>query len=160
MLLQRWSDVAPEAIWLATTDADSEVPLDWVSAQMRMRSEGGQVWVGSVSVHDWSGRRPGTAEAWRRQHETECWPVHGANFGIDGATYLKAGGFQELSTGEDRALFEKAVALGAEIRHDPIVRVVTSGRRQGRARHGFAHALTSIEATIASVAIQAKLTSS
>ncbi len=150
VLLQRWSDVAPGTIWLATTDADSEVPLDWVSAQSRIRSEGGQVWVGSVRVHDWSGRRPGTAEAWRRQYETERWPVHGANFGIDGATYLAAGGFQGLSSGEDRALFEKVVALGAVIRHDPMGRVVTSGRREARARHGFAHALTSIEATIAS----------
>ena len=74
--------------------------------------------------------------------------VHGANFGIDAPTYLEAGGFQELPTGEDRVLFEKAVQIGAEIRHNPLVRVVTSGHEEARAPRGFAHALTSIEAEI------------
>ena len=136
------------AIWLATTDADSEVPQDWLSAQLGIRRQGGQVWVGPVSVRDWSGRPAGTAEAWRRQYEAECLPIHGANFGIDGATYLEVGGFAELPTGEDRDLFERTVALGAVVRHDPQVRVVTSGRREARAPQGFAHALSSIELTI------------
>ena len=151
-LLHRWSDSAPEDIWLATTDADSEVPPNWISAQLRARREGGQVWAGAVSVRDWSSRALGTAEAWFRQYEAEPLPIHGANFGIDAATYLEAGGFEALPTGEDRELFEKAVALGAVIRHDPLVRVVTSGRPDARAPRGFAHALTSIEATIATLA--------
>jgi hypothetical protein len=149
VLLHAWSDVAPEAIWLATTDADSEVPLDWISRQLRIRREDGQVWVGTVEIRDWSGRSAGTAEAWRRQYDTENIPIHGANFGIDGETYLMAGGFAELPTGEDRDLFERAVALGAVVRRDPQVRVVTSGRREARAPRGFAHALTSIESMIA-----------
>jgi len=148
LLLQRWSDVETGSIWLATTDADSEVPQDWISAQLRMRREGSQVWIGPVAVRDWCGRTPGTSEAWRHQYQTECLPVHGANFGIDGATYLEAGGFQGLSTGEDRALFDEVIALGAVIRHDPKIQVTTSGRREARAPCGFAHALTSIEATI------------
>jgi len=147
-LLQTWADAAPETIWLATTDADSEVPHNWISSQLRIRREGGQVWVGRVSVRDWSGRSAGTADAWHRQYEIEYLPIHGANFGIGAATYLEAGGFAELPTGEDRDLFERAVALGAVIRCDPQVRVVTSGRRQARAPRGFAHALTSIEAGI------------
>ena len=77
------------------------------------------MWVGPVSVRDWSGRPAGTAEAWRRQYETEYLPIHGANFGIDGATYLEAGGFAELPTGEDRDLFERTVALGAVVRSRP-----------------------------------------
>ena len=153
VLLQRWSDVASERIWLATTDADSEVPPDWISAQMRMRCQGSQMWIGPVRVRDWRGRMPGTAEAWRRQYQAERLPVHGANFGIDAATYLEAGGFQGLRTGEDRALFEEVVALGAVIRHEPRVRVTTSGRRDARAPRGFGHALTSIEATIVPAAV-------
>ena len=147
-LLRRWSHAAPEEIWLATTDADSEVPQDWIAAQLRMRRQGAQVWVGAVSVCDWSDRTPGTAEAWRSQYESEVLPIHGANFGIDATTYLEAGGFESLATGEDRDLFRRALALGAAIRHDPLVRVVTSGRRDGRAPRGFAHALTSIEAVM------------
>ena len=149
-LLTLWSDVPPEEIWLATTDADSEVPPDWVSAQIRMRNEGAQVWIGAVDVRDWSGRALGTAEAWRNQYETEQLPVHGANLGIDAATYLAADGFADLETGEDRELVDKAVRLGAVIRHDPYVQVVTSSRREARAPRGFAHALTAIEGRFAS----------
>ena len=146
-LLRMWAHHSPEAIWLATTDADSEVPHDWISTQVRMRGEGGHLWVGPVGVRDWSSRAAGTAEAWHHEYERECLPIHGANLGIDAATYLAAGGFTALSTGEDRDLVDRAVALGAVIRHDPKVRVVTSSRRVARAPGGFAHALTFIEAT-------------
>jgi hypothetical protein len=147
-LLRAWAGIPPAAIWLASTDADSEVPRDWISGQLSVRREGGQVWVGPVSVHDWSGRSAGTAEAWRRQYENECRPIHGANFGINAATYLDAGGFAEMPTGEDRDLYERTVTLGAVIRHDPQLRVVTSSRRRARAPEGFAHALSSIEAAV------------
>ena len=160
-LLRQWSHAAPDEIWLATTDADSEVPGDWIAAQLRMRSEGAQVWVGGVTVCDWSDRTPGTAQAWRNQYESEALPIHGANFGIDATTYLEAGGFGSLASGEDRDLVKRALGLGAAIRHDPLVRVVTSGRRNGRAPRGFAHALTSIEVAMpVSELGQAKLTAS
>jgi hypothetical protein len=148
-LLRMWADRQPEAIWLATTDADSEVPRDWITAQLRMRREGGQVWVGPVSVHDWSNRSAGTADVWRAEYDREYLPIHGANFGIDAATYLGAGGFAALPSGEDRDLFQRTVSLGAVVRCDPHVRVVTSGRREARAPKGFANALNSIEARIA-----------
>ena len=152
-LLRTWAGIPPAAIWLASTDADSEVPRDWISGQLRVRREGGQVWVGRVSVHDWSGRSAETAEAWHRQYELECRPIHGANFGIDAGTYLDAGGFAEMSTGEDRDLVERTVARGAVIRHDPQLRVVTSSRRRARAPGGFAHALSSIEAAVVGPAL-------
>ena len=148
MLLDRWSDVEPGAIWLASTDADSEVPRGWIVAQLTARHEGGQVWVGAVQVRDWSDRAPETAEAWHRQYEAEHLPVHGANFGIDGATYVAVGGFPQLRSSEDRALFERAVTHGAVIRGDSTVRVTTSSRHDARAPLGFAHALTSIEASV------------
>ncbi len=147
-LLQHWSDVAPASIWLSTTDADSEVPPDWISSQLKARAEGGQLWVGAVSVCDWSERPPGTEDAWRRQYEAEYLPIHGANLGIAAGTYLAAGGFEGLPTGEDRDLFERAAALGAVIRRDSVAPVVTSGRLKARAPHGFAHALSSLERAI------------
>jgi glycosyltransferase involved in cell wall biosynthesis len=155
-LLRLWADHPPESIWLATTDADSEVPRDWIAAQLKMRHQGGQVWVGPVSVRDWSSRSAGTAEAWSRQYESEYLPIHGANFGIDAATYLAAGGFASLPTGEDRDLFERTLALGAVFRHDPRVRVVTSGRRVARAPKGFADALSAIEETVAGTSWSAR----
>ena len=146
-LLREWSDAPPETDLAGHHRCRFGGASDWISAQLGMRSEGAQVWVGAVRVRDWSGRTPGTAEVWRCQYETEALPIHGANFGIDAATYLEAGGFESLATGEDRDLLRRAVALGAVIRHDPLVRVVTSSRRDARAPRGFAHALTSIEAT-------------
>jgi hypothetical protein len=152
-LLQRWSDVAPASIWLATTDADSEVPQDWISSQLKARAEGGQLWVGAVSVCDWSERTPGTEEAWRQQYESESLPIHGANLGVAAETYLAAGGFEGLSTGEDRDLFERVVALGAVVRRDSVAPVVTSSRLKARAPHGFAHALSALERAIPALAI-------
>lgn len=150
-LLRRWSGVGMRNTWLATTDADSEVPRDWISSQLAVRSEGGQVWAGGVIVNDWSGREAGTAERWREHDQAEHQPIHGANFGIEAALYVEAGGFDGLRTGEDRDLFERSVALGAVVRHDPAVRVVTSSRRQARAPHGFAYALSCLESLPPSV---------
>jgi Glycosyl transferase family 2 len=147
-LLDRWSEIPPEDIWLMTTDADSEVPRDWVTAQLQLRRTGCQVWAGPVAVRDWSDRAPGTADAWLRRYAAEALPVHGANFGIDAHTYLAAGGFPGQSTAEDRDLFDRAVAIGAAVRSDPMVQVITSSRRVARAPEGFARALTSIESTL------------
>jgi Glycosyl transferase family 2 len=152
-LLREWAAVPLETIWLATTDADSEVPASWITAQLGAKAEKCDLWAGGVGVHDWTDRQEGTAEAWHRQNEAEHSPIHGANFGIAASLYLQAGGFDELSTGEDRALFERALALGAKVERDPSVLVMTSARREARAPHGFAHALASIELAIAASAL-------
>jgi len=159
-LLRGWSATKGKDIWLATTDADSEVPRNWISSQLAVRRAGGQVWAGSVSVGDWSGRAPGTAELWTEADEAELLPVHGANFGIEAALYVAAGGFAPLPTGEDRDLFERVVGLGAVIGHDPAAKVVTSSRRVARAPGGFAHALTSLETLLPSMTQGARRTAS
>lgn len=148
-LLSHWADAPLGSIWLATTDADSQVPQDWITAQLSVRQRA-QLWAGVVRVDDWAGRLSGTAEAWRREYALEHTPIHGANFGIDAGLYIEAGGFEGLSTGEDRALFDRAVALGAVIGNDPSVQVATSARREARAPRGFSHALASVEAALAS----------
>jgi len=147
-LLDRWPSAPVDAIWLATTDADSEVPGDWLTAQLRARAEGAHIWVGRVQVRSWSDRLEGTADEWQRRYAREPVPVHGANFGVDAAMYLDAGGFDGLATGEDRDLLDRVLGRGAVARTDGTVRVITSGRRQARAPRGFAHALSGIEDTL------------
>jgi len=147
-LLRHWSDVSPASVWLSTTDGDSEVPPEWLSTQVRHRRRGAEVWVGSVAVDDWSGRTDGLSEEWQRRYAAEHLPVHGANLGIDGATYRGLGGFEDLATGEDRALVRRALDAGAVIHHDRSVRVTTSSRRIARAPGGFARALDAIESTV------------
>ena len=67
---------------------------------------------------------------------------------MNGATYLRAGGFCEMAHGEDRALYEAAVLAGGTVFHDRSVHVVTSGRREARAPLGFSSALSAIERTV------------
>ena len=145
VLLDRWSDVPPERVWLATTDADSVVPADWLAAQVRARSAGAGLWTGRVQVRSWDGRDAGVATEWHRRDADERHPVHGANFGIDAAVYRRTGGFAGLATGEDRDLAYRALLDGAPVRADASVRVETSARRRARAPQGFGHALSQIE---------------
>jgi glycosyltransferase involved in cell wall biosynthesis len=145
VLLERWATAPVERIWLATTDADSEVPDKWLTAQLQARAEGAHIWVGRVRVRSWGDRIEGSADEWHRQYAREQLPVHGANLGVDAATYLGVGGFDGLATGEDRDLLDRILVHGAVAHSDETVRVTTSSRRHARAPRGFAHALSGIE---------------
>src|ERR1019366_8171929 len=140
-LLNRWSRIDPTQIWIATTDADSRVPRDWLTTQLAQHEVGVDHWYGRVSVADWSEYSGDARSRWQREYENESQPIHGANLGFNAATYLAAGGFETLDTGGDRALHRALVTLGALSHYDSGVRVVTSARRQARAPLGFAHAL-------------------
>ena len=50
VLLNRWSRIDPARIWLATTDADSRVPRDWLTTQLAQHEMGVDHWYGRVSV--------------------------------------------------------------------------------------------------------------
>jgi hypothetical protein len=139
------ADVALGATWLATTDADSRVPKDWLSAQIASHEAGTDVWSGTVTVRDWRHRADGTAAEWLRLYEAELDPAHGASLGINGQVYVDAGQFEQLTSGEDRALLSAASALGVRCQFDRSAPVVTSARSQARAPHGFASALQKVE---------------
>ncbi|MCU1492672.1 MAG: glycosyl transferase [Acidimicrobiaceae bacterium] len=144
-LLRSWADIDPRRIWLATSDADSEVPEDWLALQVARHEQGVDLWTGSVTVLDWSHRRAELARAWRSLYDAEVAPTHGTSLGLNAGCYLEAGGFEAVCTGEDRALHRAVVAVGAAAHHDRSVPVVTSARRDARAPMGFARALTSLE---------------
>jgi glycosyltransferase involved in cell wall biosynthesis len=146
MLLERWRSVPPDSIWLATTDGDSVVPPNWLAVQLARKRAGAGVWMGSVTVVDWSSHQVATAEEWVRRNKAEHEPTHGASFGIAGDAYLGTGGFENLATGEDRALMAAARAWGAEAFYDRSAPVSTSARRDARAPDGFSRALRRIEA--------------
>jgi glycosyltransferase involved in cell wall biosynthesis len=141
VLLDQWSRIDPARIWLATTDADSRVPRYWLTTQLARHEAGVDQWYGRVSVADWSEYSGDARSRWQHEYESESQPIHGANLGFNAATYLAAGGFEPLDTGEDRALHRALVIHGALSHYDSSVRVVTSARRQARAPLGFAHAL-------------------
>lgn len=134
----------PARIWLATTDADSTVPPDWLSAHLRYAALGWEAVLGTVKVADWSARPPHLPDVYLRRYGVwngEHPHVHGANLGFGAAAYLAAGGFPPLRTSEDHALVHAIVACGRRVLRTSDLPVVTSARRTARAPRGFGHLL-------------------
>jgi glycosyltransferase involved in cell wall biosynthesis len=128
-----------DGLWLASTDADSRVPPDWLRAQCRYAAAGAQVLAGTVRVADWTGWAAETRRAYERRYAMRPHEhVHGANLGCLAEAYLAIGGFPPLHTGEDRALVAAARAAGLDVRHATDLPVATSARRRSRVRAGFA----------------------
>ncbi len=137
-------------VWLATTDADSRVPPDWLARQLRYAAAGWEAVAGTVSVTDWTGHSPGTAAEFARQYGVWQGPhphVHGANLGFTAPAYLDVGGFRPLRTGEDRALVAAMQAQGRRVLRASSLPVVTSARRRYRAPSGFGYDLTTLGGT-------------
>lgn len=142
-LLQRLGlidELSVDRVWLASTDADSQVPTGWLADQLAHAHRGADAVAGMVSVTDWSEHPPGTAERFRRLHHHVLGHhhVHGANLGISARSYLAVDGFPPVPAHEDIALVSALKRTGHRVLHtaDPPVR--TSARRQARAAEGFA----------------------
>lgn len=140
--------IALGARWLATTDADSLVPPDWLVAQL---AHGGDAFCGIVTVADWSGYPPTMAIAFTGSTVAgDGHPhVHGANLGISVEAYRRCGGFPALALSEDVALIEAAMAVDLCIARKPYPSVVTSARRDARAAGGFSDYLKVMEQVLA-----------
>ena len=136
--------VSTAAIWLATTDADTRVPLRWLSRQLEYAEAGWDAVAGTVTVSDWTGhppQLPGLFAA-RYMHDDRSHPhVHGANMGLRASAYLAAGGFKALRTAEDHDLLRALAAAGTTALHAADISVETSSRHNGRAPHGFSQLL-------------------
>lgn len=129
----------PDTIWIATTDGDSRVPVDWAVRHLEAARRGAGALLGSV--------RPDPAEltgpqvsrwielnAPRDDHDF----IHGANLGVRGDLYLSVGGFASVASDEDVDLALRLRAAGARIVTTDAIPVVTSARLEGRAPSGFA----------------------
>jgi hypothetical protein len=138
---------ARDATWLATTDADSRVPVRWLSHQLLAYEGGIDAWAGTVAVSEWDGRQSSLCRRYCVDYEAAAdGHVHGANLGFTAGAYLAAGGFAPLATGEDQALWSALTRVLARPVHDQRCPVVTSARRRARAPHGFADFLNRLEA--------------
>lgn len=136
-LLARWPEIDRARIWLATTDADSRVPQDWLTVQVEAHRSGVDLWAGRIQVAEESA----TIVRWTERYAAEREPIHGASLGFNAAMYTELGGFHSLPSGEDRDLHHRAMAAGFCVQHDPNSIVTTSSRRKGRAPEGFAGVL-------------------
>lgn len=147
-LLSLWPEVDPERIWLATTDADSRVPPEWLAVQLEAYLSGADMWAGRVRVAEESA----TALRWMQRYSAERHPVHGASLGFSATLYSQLGGFGRMRTGEDRDLHHRAVTAGFRIAYDLQAVVTTSSRRKGRAPSGFADVLDEVDQELGATA--------
>jgi len=145
---------------LLTTDADAEVPVHWVEANLGAIDAGADAVCGRAVIdpveallipphlHEDDAREvaygrlldeiasivlPDSADPWPRHREES-----GASIAVTAAMFRRIGGLPCLPSGEDRALIGMLRSLDARVRHDPHSSVVVSGRIEGRARDGMA----------------------
>lgn len=143
------ASLGTDGTWLATTDADSTVPADWLAEQVRQAESGVDLVAGTVTVRDWAGR---PAEVRLRAEQeyavalagTGHGHVHGANLGISAAWYRRVGGFGPVARDEDVLLVAAARAAGAAVAWADDIAVTTSARSDARAPGGFAAYLDSL----------------
>jgi glycosyltransferase involved in cell wall biosynthesis len=158
--LQRAASLAsPDAI-LLTTDADSRVSGNWISANIAAMAAGADAVAGMVELE------AADAAALPRRlidDELACdefaamldeidstldpdpfdpWPRHtqhsGASIAVRAAWHHRVGGIPPVPVAEDRQFFAELRRADARIRHAPEVIVTTSGRTVGRAKGGMA----------------------
>jgi glycosyltransferase involved in cell wall biosynthesis len=138
-----------EELWLANTDADCEVPADWLTQMMAEARQGAHMVLGTVTPGP--DLSPEARAEWASHyHLRNGHPhVHGANFGIRGDVYLALGGWPPIVTGEDARLARLAARAGHfRIARTASIPVVTSVRRRARAPRGFSSYLRSLGSAV------------
>lgn len=134
-----------ERCWLANTDADCEVPSDWLIRQISIAECGYAAVAGIIDVDTFADHDASVPHQFRLTyliHTDGTHPhVHGANLGVRADAYLESGGWSHLLTAEDHDLWQRLLRGKHRRSSTASLRVVTSGRRTGRAPHGFADAL-------------------
>lgn len=146
MALQRYRGPL-ERCWLANTDADCIVPKTWLTEQLCLAKDAEAI-AGIVDVDAFDGYDAYVHQRFRETYlirpDGSHTHVHGANFGVRADVYLRAGGWRDLETAEDCDLWRRLLNTGAKSLSSSQLRVLTSGRRVGRAPHGFAEALATL----------------
>lgn len=126
-------------VWVANTDADSIVPVNWLSAQAEFAGRRKGMMIGTVRPNfvDLSTEQ---IDAWQARHTPgrANGHVHGANLGVRADLYLAAGGFPEYAEHEDVELAGHVRRLGARVIASDSCEVITSGRALGRTPGGYA----------------------
>lgn len=138
-------DTPVEALWLANTDADTTVDAHWLELQLDLAHHGVDAVAGIVeldeNVPDDLLQR--FAVHYTLNPDGTHRHVHGANIAMRASTYLAAGGWSNLRTGEDHDLW-KRLNMNGNCISSTAVTVRTSARTTGRAPNGFAADISSL----------------
>jgi glycosyltransferase involved in cell wall biosynthesis len=133
--------------WLATTDADSRVPEEWLVGMVARAADGADLVLGTVAPDGVLSVVVATAYA-AGYLDIEGHPhVHGANLRIRADVLTRLGGWAPLATGEDHALVAAAEAAGdLTVCRTAALPVSTSTRLLARAPEGFSSHLRGLRA--------------
>ena len=140
--------IANGATWLACTDADSVVAVDWLVQQIEHIShQSTDVICGVVDVDSWAHLTLQTRENYIDHYQDKMGHphIHGANLSFSSDAYLAVGGFAHIPCHEDVDLVRKFKAEDFSMIWSNRVRVTTSSRLQARASEGFAAFLNNLE---------------
>jgi hypothetical protein len=122
-------------LWLASTDADSQVPQTWLSQIVAEAQSGAEVILGTVQPGIGLPVRLGAAWC-DRHHASEGHPhVHGANLALRADAYIALGGWRAISSAEDVDLADRT--SHRRVSRTAAIPVTTSVRHTARAPHGF-----------------------
>lgn len=131
--------------WLANTDADCDVPSDWLVNHLNYAEQGFTAVAGIIDVDSFIEHQTWVEERFRLTYfiraDGSHPHVHGANLGVRADVYLAAGGWSQMASAEDHDLWNRLHRQGHIGVSDARLKVITSGRRVGRAPSGFAEAL-------------------
>lgn len=137
-------------VWLASTDADTIVPPDWIERQLAHAGAGAAAVAGVVRLLPDADTDPRLRrrfdDAYLIRPDGSHSHVHAANLGVRADAYQSVGGWRALPTGEDHDLWSRLTAHGWPVRSTADMAVATSARRQGRAPKGFAADLVALDA--------------
>ena len=144
-VLKHFKDVSARRIWLANTDADSHVPLDWLKLHLEHAESGTAAVAGIVHLEEHEELRAGVRDVHHQHYELRAdgthSHVHGTNLGVRADAYLDVGGFSHKRVAEDHCLWQRLKAQGWQLCSPVRSFVFTSARLTGRARGGFADTL-------------------
>ncbi len=160
-LAMQWADrLAAPGAPLLTTDADGQVPPDWLEANLHHLRRGLDAVFGRAEIDPVEALH--IPPALHQADAEECafaavldeidsivdpdpddpWPRHaehsGASIALARAAFRRVGGVPARPMGEDRALHAALRRIDARLRHAPEIGVVVSGRILGRAAGGMA----------------------
>lgn len=152
---------------ILSTDADAEVPPNWVSANV-LALQRAEIVGGELVLTGEGDGNPGMARLhaeigryWRAVREIEDRldpPAHdpaprhgdhtGASLALRADYYRAIGGLPAIPSGEDNALVSRVVEAGGRLRHAPDVKVFASDRLVGRASGGMAKDMVRRQAVV------------
>jgi glycosyltransferase involved in cell wall biosynthesis len=142
-VLKHWMHLDPSQIWLANTDADTQVSADWIAVQLGFADEGVTAVAGIVHLE--AGGSAAAHEVYRNTYLMSAdgthSHVHGANFSVRADAYEDVGGWSDLALAEEHCLWARLRGKGWRVSSPVSSVVTTSSRLEGRAKGGFADTL-------------------